>query len=296
MKKVVIVLGPTAVGKTKMGIMLAKKLQTEIISGDSVQVYRGLNIGSAKVKESEMDGIKHHLIDILEPTESYSVATFQKDARKLMDKMEVPLIVGGTGLYIKAALANYEFSPKERDDKFADNLSDVSNEILYERLLALDPLSCKTIHPNNRKRVLRALEMASENAKKSDFNHKDEMLYDAYIIYLNAPRNILYERINKRVDLMFEEGLEAEVRALYEKGIYPHAIGYQEFIPYFQNEVTLESVKEEIKKNSRHLAKRQITWFKNQMQTHFYEVNFDNFMETFNSVYRDVCHFLEVGE
>ena len=293
MKKVICVIGPTAVGKTKIGVELAKRLNTKVISGDSVQVYKGLDIGSAKVTDEEKDGVLHHLIDIMEPTENYSVCDFQNHARKLIDKMDIPLIVGGTGLYIKACLANYEFDAPKRDKDFEDSVKNLSNEELYDKLYKLDPKACEKIHPNNRHRALRALERALNNDLISEKNHKDEMLYDAYIIYLNVERSLLYERINKRVDIMFDEGLVGEVTSLYKKGITPHAIGYQEFVPYFEGNVSLDDVKEEIKKNTRHLAKRQMTWFNNQMDTHFYEVNLDNINETINRIYEDVISFLK---
>lgn len=292
MKKVIIVLGPTAVGKTKIGIELAKRLNTEIISGDSVQVYKDLDIGSAKVTTEEACGIKHHLIDILEPTETYSVCDFQIASRTLFDKLEIPLVVGGTGLYIKAAISNYEFDAPKRDFSFEEACSKYSNEQLYEMLLNKDPEMSKIIHPNNRKRVLRALYAASIEEPLSTKNKKDELLYNPYIIYLNVERDLLYKRINERVLKMIDDGLEEEVKSLYDKGITPHAIGYQEWIKYFNNEITKEEVIEEIQKNSRHLAKRQMTWFRNQMDTHFYEVNIDNINETIDLIYSDVLDFL----
>ena len=293
MKKVVIVLGPTAVGKTKIGIELAKRLNTEIISGDSVQVYKRLDIGSAKVTKEETQGVKHHLIDILEPTDSYSVADFQKEARKLMDNMEIPMIVGGTGLYIKASVSNYEFDAPSRDYSFEEEYKDFSNDELFKLLLELDPKATLVLHPNNRKRVLRALYAAKVNEPLSEKNKKDELLYDPYIIYLNTDRSVLYDRINKRVLKMIDEGLEAEVKALYDEGITPHAIGYQEWLPYFEGLISKETVIEEIQKNSRHLAKRQMTWFRGQMDTNFYEVNLDNIDETIDIIYSDVVKFLE---
>ena len=292
MKKVFIVLGPTAVGKTKIGIELAKRLKTEIISGDSVQVYKGLDIGRAKVKEEETNGIVHHLIDILEPTETYSVCDFQKEARRLMDELEIPLIVGGTGLYINAAISNYEFDAPKRDFEFENAYNDYSNDEVYNMLVEKDPLTASTLHPNNRKRVLRALYAASVNEPLSEKNKKNELLYDAYIVYLNVERKLLYERIDKRVLQMIDEGLEKEVKDLYQQGITPHAIGYQEWLPYFNGEISLEEVISEIQKNSRHLAKRQMTWFKNQMTTHFYEVNLNDINETIEIIYKDLLSFL----
>ena len=292
MKKVIVVLGPTAVGKTKIGIELAKRLNTEIISGDSVQVYKGLDIGSAKVTSEEACGIQHHLIDILEPTETYSVCDFQKASRKLMEKLDVPIIVGGTGLYIKAAISNYEFDAPKRDFDFEEQYKDFSNEELYKLLIERDPKMCEVIHPNNRKRVLRALFASISNEPLSEKTGKDELLYDPYIIYLNVERELLYKRINERVLKMIDEGLEREVKDLYDKGITPHAIGYQEWIPYFVGDVSLETVIDEIQKNSRHLAKRQMTWFRHQMDTHFYEVNLNNIDETIDTIYKDVLEFL----
>ena len=292
MKKVIIVLGPTAVGKTKIGIELAKRLNTEIISGDSVQVYKELNIGSAKVTEDEACGIKHHLIDILEPTDTYSVCDFQKASRELFDQLEIPLVVGGTGLYIKAAIGNYEFSAPKRDFSFEEEYEKYTNEELYKMLLYKDPEMSKIVHPNNRKRVLRALFAANNNEPLSEKNKKDELLYDPYIIYLNVERDLLYSRINERVLKMIDEGLEKEVKDLYDKGITPHAIGYQEWIPYFEGFVSKETVIDEIQKNTRHLAKRQMTWFRHQMDTHFYEVNLDDIDSTIDSIYKDILVFL----
>ena len=294
MKKVIIVLGPTAVGKTKIGIELAKRLNTEIISGDSVQVYKKLDIGSAKATVEEMDGVKHHLIDILDAKEDYSVCDFQKQARELMDNLDIPMIVGGTGLYIKAAISNYEFDAPKRDFSFEEKFNDLSNEELYALLKQHDEKMCEIVHQNNRKRVLRALFAVMNNEPLSEKNKKDELLYDPYIIYLNIDREQLYDRINKRVDIMIDLGLEKEVRDLYNLDITPHAIGYQEWLPYFRGEVSKETVIEEIKKNSRHLAKRQITWFKHQMDTHFYEVNLENINETIDVIYKDVLAFLGV--
>ena len=292
MKKVIIVLGPTAVGKTKTGIELAKRFATEIISGDSVQVYKGLDIGSAKVTEEEASGIKHHLIDILEPNETYSVCDFQKASRELMEKLDIPIIVGGTGLYIKAAISNYEFDAPKRDFDFEEQYKDFSNEELYKLLIERDPKMCEVIHPNNRKRVLRALFASMSNEPLSEKTGKDELLYEPYIVYLNVDRELLYKRINERVLKMIDDGLEREVRDLYDKGITPHAIGYQEWIPYFMGDVSLETVIDEIQKNSRHLAKRQMTWFRHQMDTHFYEVNLNNIDETIDTIYKDILEFL----
>ena len=293
MKKVIVV-GPTAVGKTKVSIELAKRLGCDIISGDSVAVYKGLDIGSAKPTLEERDGVLHHLIDVKEPYEQYNVAEFQNEARKIMDSNDLSLICGGTGLYIQSALFNYEFNAPKRDLEFEKKFTNYSNEELYSILKSKDPtISEERIHPNNRKRVLRALEIIeTQNASINDFNQKDVPLYDYYICYLSLPRDELYERINKRVDIMLNEGLLNEVKSLYDKKIYPHAIGYQEFIPYFEGLITLETAIDEVKKNSRHLAKRQETWFKNQMKSHFYNVNLADINMTIDEIYNDIKNWL----
>ncbi len=272
MKRVIVLVGPTAVGKTKISIELAKKYNLDVISGDSVAVYKRLDIGSAKPTKEEMDGVKHHLIDVLDPNEQFDVATFQRMAREIIDKNELSLICGGTGLYVQSVLFNYEFKAQKRDNDYSLKYKDLSNEELFELLLKKDPnIDKEKLHPNNRKRVLRALEVMDElHESIHSFNKKKEALYDYYIIYLNLDRETLYERINKRVDIMVKDGLIDEVKALYDDGIYPHAIGYSELVPYFNGDETLETAIEDIKKNTRHLAKRQETWFKNQMDCLIY--------------------------
>lgn len=295
MNKVIVVVGPTAVGKTKISIELAKYYNCDVISGDSVAVYKRLDIGSAKPTEAEMQGIKHHLIDILEPTDGYSVADFQKNARAIMDNNKLSLICGGTGLYVQGALFNYEFKAQKRDFDFGKKYEHLSNEELYKLLLEIDPnIDTNKLHPNNRKRVLRALEVKNElDESIHSFNKNKEALYDYYIVYLSMPREKLYDRINKRVDIMIKDGLLEEVKSLFDDGIYPHAIGYQELVPYFNNQVSLDSAIEEIKKNTRHLAKRQETWFKNQMNSHFYEVNVDDIEATINQIKNDINRWLK---
>ncbi len=295
MKRVIVVVGPTAVGKTKIAIELAKKYNLDVISGDSVAVYKRLDIGSAKPTIEEMDGVKHHLIDVMEPTEQFDVATFQNMARSIIDKNKLSLICGGTGLYIQSVLFNYEFKAQKRNDAFEEKFNDLSNEELYALLLKKDPnIDKEKIHPNNRKRVLRALEVMDElNESIHSFDKKKEALYDYFIIYLKMNREKLYERINKRVDIMIEDGLIDEVKSLYDDGILPHAIGYQELVPYFKGEVSLDTAIEEIKKNTRHLAKRQETWFKNQMDSHFYDVDIENINNTINQIENDLDRWLK---
>ena len=295
MNKVIVVVGPTAVGKTKISIELAKYYNCDVISGDSVAIYKKLDIGSAKPTKDEMQGVKHHLIDILEPGSDYSVADFQRHARKIMDDNSLSLICGGTGLYVQGALFNYEFKAQKRDLDFGKKFEHLTNEELFNYLLQLDPnIDTNKLHPNNRKRVLRAIEVKGElNESIHSFNKNKEALYDYYIVYLSMPREKLYDRINKRVDKMINDGLLNEVKALYDDGIYPHAIGYQELVPYFNNEISLETAIEEIKKNTRHLAKRQETWFKNQMESHFYEVNIDDINSTIELIKNDINRWLK---
>lgn len=295
MKKVLVVVGPTAVGKTKISISLAKHYGIDIISGDSVAIYKRLDIGSAKPTKEEMDGVCHHLIDIKDPKESYSACDFQREARKILDQNDFTLICGGTGLYIQSALFNYEFNAPARDLDYGKKYENLSNQELYDLLLKKDPnIDREKLHPNNRKRVLRALEVKEElDLSIHSFNHKNEALYDYFIVYLSLDREILYERINKRVDKMVSDGLIGEVKALYDDGIYPHAIGYQELVPYFDHDITLESAIEEIKKNTRHLAKRQETWFRHQMDSHFYTVDLDNIENTINQIIKDVDGWLK---
>ncbi|MBR6072551.1 MAG: tRNA (adenosine(37)-N6)-dimethylallyltransferase MiaA [Acholeplasmatales bacterium] len=294
MNKVICVVGATAVGKTKISIEIAKHFNIDVISGDSVAIYKGLDIGSAKPTKSEMDGVIHHLIDIREVSDGYSVADFQKEARKIMDNNELSLICGGTGLYIQSALFNYEFNASSRDFSYEEKYKDYSNLDLFDLLLERDPnIDKEKLHPNNRKRVLRALEVYDElNQSIHSFNKKKEALYDYYIVYLTLDRELLYDRINKRVDKMISDGLEEEVRRLYDGGIMPHAIGYSEFIPYFEGLISLDSVIDEIKKNTRHLAKRQETWFRNQMDSHFYKVDLGNINNTIDCIIDDLNRWI----
>ena len=278
MKKVIVIVGPTASGKTSVSVKLAKELNTEIISGDSVQVYRSLNIGSAKITEEEMEGIKHHLIDILDPTEDYSVASFQANARKLIDEITdkgmTPIICGGTGFYIKAALYDYDFSKEERHNDY----SNLSNEEIRNKLIEFNDPEIPDL--NNRKRLERHLELY-ESGEEISLN-KNEPLYDSLIIGLTMDRETLYERINMRVDKMVQDGLIDEVKSLYDKGIRSNSvlsIGYRELYEYFDNKCTLEEAIDKIKQHSRNFAKRQYTWFKNQMNVEWFDVSKEGYFE-----------------
>jgi len=290
MQKVLVITGPTGSGKTNLSIKLAQKYNGEIISGDSIQVYRFLDIGSAKIKEEEKEGIKHHLIDILDPDQNYSVADFQKMSRELIadisSRNKLPMIVGGTGLYIRACLYDYNFTSENQKD---DEYPELSNEELYARLQELDPEALKKIHVNNRRRLLRAYNycLKNENTFSENINsQKHEMLYDAKIITLTMERETLYKRINERVDLMVKEGLKKEIEGLLEKGVdfsmqSMQGIGYKEYKDYFLNKKSEEECIEEIKKHSRQFAKRQYTFFNNQLPvTYFKPEERDNiFME-----------------
>ncbi len=294
---VLCIVGPTAVGKTKMSIELAKQLNGEIISGDSMQIYRGMDIGTAKATMDERQGIPHHLIDEKNPDEPYSVAAFQQTVRAKMEEIKsrgkLPIIVGGTGLYIKSVLYDYEFAG-ESESKEVDEAKygHLSNEELHAKLAAVDEAGAKDIHPNNRKRVIRALEIyETSGVKKSEMIEKQEhkMIYDACLIGLTDDRNVLYDRINKRVDTMYETGLVEEVKALFDEGIPAEsqsirAIGYKELYDYFKGLISLEESKELIKRNSRRYAKRQYTWFNNQMDVTWFKVDVQHFDKTVQEV------------
>lgn len=301
MEKVIVIVGPTGVGKTKMGVALAKHFIGEVISGDSMQIYKTLDIGTAKVTNDEMEGIIHHLIDIKEPTENYSVKDFQDQVRlkikEITNRGKLPIIVGGTGLYIKAALYDYEFGESQIDhQEYVIKYQNYSNKDLYNHLVAIDESSAQALHPNNRQRVLRAIAIyESTGVKKSETlaKQKHELIYDAKFIGLTLKRDVLYERINQRVDLMMEQGLFQEINDLMKKNYSPElqsmkAIGYKEWFAYFKGEQSLEETLELIKKNSRNYAKRQYTWFNNQVPVKWFEVNLNNFDKTIEAVINDL--------
>ncbi|MDT2572949.1 tRNA (adenosine(37)-N6)-dimethylallyltransferase MiaA [Enterococcus raffinosus] len=283
--KVVAIVGPTAVGKTSLSIDLAKRFNGEIISGDSMQVYRGLDIGTAKVTPEEMDGIPHHLINVRELDENYSVADFQVAARQTIQEItergRLPIVVGGTGLYIQSLLWDYKLgSEGEPEDdtlrKSYEHFAEKNgNQALWERLQAVDSLAAEKIHFNNRKKMIRALEVF-ELTGHSILEPKDQpkKLYDSFLIGLNTDRAILYQRINHRVDLMVEQGLLEEAKKLAETPDVQAAqgIGYKELFPYFAGEMSLEAALEEVKLHSRRYAKRQLTWFRNRMSVHWFDL------------------------
>lgn len=288
MQPIIVIVGPTGVGKTKLSIELAKKLNAEIINGDSVSIYKKLDIGSAKPTIEERENIPHHLIDIKEPDEEYSVYDYQQDVRKIIkdlsSKNKRIIIVGGTGLYIKAALYNYQFTKGTKTNTY-DNLT---NEELLEKINSYN--YNHNIHINNRKRLVRMLNKLENNEVLTE--SKDECLYPIQVIGLTAKRDIVYQRINERVEEMLKKGLLEEVTSLkpYYKTsrVLNTAIGYKEFTKYFTKEKELTTVIEDIKKNSRHYAKRQYTFFNHQFNTIWYETNFKDFNETINKVYNDI--------
>lgn len=284
MKKIIVIVGPTAVGKTKLSIELAKKFDGEIINADSTQIFKGLDVATAKVTEEEKENIVHHLIDIKKITDNYTVYDYQKDARSCIDDIlkrdKTPILVGGTGLYIKACLYDYKFN--EESNKVNEYL-DFSNDKLYEMLLKIDPKT--EIHRNNRKRVIRALNYYNENKKPLSSKEKtDKELYDAIYIGLTTDRDVLYDRINKRVDKMVDNGLLEEAKKIYKSNIRTKAvltpIGYKELFPYFSGEKSLEECLNLIKQNSRRYAKRQYTWFNNQMNIKWFSTDFNDFDNT----------------
>ncbi len=280
MQKVLVIAGPTAVGKTQFGIRCASLFNGEIISGDSIQIYKGLDIGSAKPDENELSQAKHYLIDIKEADGSYSVKEFQELSRKYIDQIssegKLPIIVGGTGLYIKACLYDYQFFEEDGED---DQYEDLSNEELYELLKEKDPEALEKIHVNNRRRLIRALNIYEKHHKgiseiKAQQEHRP--IYDCLIIGLTAPRKVLFERINERVDRMIEKGLVKEIKTLLDQGITfddqsMQGIGYKEFRAYFEKEKSLEECVEDIKIHSRHFAKRQYTFFNHQLDVNWFE-------------------------
>lgn len=286
MHKVIVITGPTAVGKTKLSIEIAKKYNGEIINADAVQVYKGLDIGSAKVTEEEKEGIPHHLFDIKEVDEEYTIYHYQQDCRKIIDDIQkrgkTPILVGGTGLYIKSALYDYKLS-KEKETNTYDNLT---NEELYNKLLKLD--KDIIIDKNNRRRLIRALNYYKENQESINNNKTDKLLYDTLFIGLTTDRSLLYEKINKRVDIMVENGLLDEIKVFYDKNIRTkpllNAIGYKEIYKYFDGEYTYEEAIEKIKQDSRHYAKRQYTFFNHQIPVVWFETDFNNFNNTIKKV------------
>lgn len=286
-QKLLAIIGPTAVGKTKLSIEMAKRFNGEIISGDSMQIYRGMDIGTAKITNDETEGIPHHLIDIKEPEDSFSVAEFQHLVRKkiaeIASRGKLPIIVGGTGLYIQSVIYDYNFSEAPADEAFRLILEErargIGNEALHLELKKVDPESAAQIHPNNVRRVIRALEIYHCTGKMMSEYQKEQqpdLLYNIALIGLTMDRLKLYERINTRVQLMMHEGLLEEVSGLHKKGLRDcqsiQAIGYKEIYDFLDGRATLEEAVENLKQNSRRYAKRQLTWFRNKMDVEWFDM------------------------
>ncbi len=280
-KPLVILTGPTAVGKTALSIKLASEIGGEIISADSMQVYRQMDIGSAKIKPEEMGGIPHHMIDILEPEEEFNVCLFEKLALEAMEQIyergHIPVVVGGTGFYIQALLYQIDFTEEETDTAYRDKLwqlgEEKGNHYLHELLRKVDPESAEEIHENNRKRVIRALEFYENCGKPISTHNKEQRqktsAYNSCYFVLTDDRKKLYERIESRVDQMLSKGLVDEVRTLKERGcnasmVSMQGLGYKEILEYLDGRCSLLEAVEKIKKETRHFAKRQLTWFRRE--------------------------------
>lgn len=281
MNKIIVIAGPTGIGKTRLSIELAKVLNGEVINADAMQVYKELNIGTAKITEEEKCGIPHHLFDICDVNDFYTVKDYQKDCRdkisEIISRGKTPIIVGGTGLYIKSALYNYEFF----DEDINNNYDEFTNQELYS---LIKKNTDEEVHINNRKRMIRILQRKDNNNLNQE-RRDDELLYDnTFFIGLTLDRNTLYEILDKRVDKQIASGLVEEVKSLYDRGIRSKSvttgIGYKELYQYFDNLISLEDAIDLIKKNTRHYAKRQYTWFNNKMNISWINSNIENFEET----------------
>ena len=288
--KLYIIAGPTAVGKTKASLLFAKKMNAEIISSDSMQVYRGMDIGTAKLREDEMDGIRHHLIDILSPFDEFNIAIFKELAKMAIEDIhsrgKEAVLVGGTGFYIQSVLYDTDFTTGDSDKELRESLSLEYDEegagYMYNKLKALDEKAAESIHPNNKKRIIRAIEYALSNDKKISEHNINERAkkspYNYKYFVLNLERKKLYNRIEQRVDIMIKQGLLAEVKKLYELGcrkdmVSMKGIGYKEILEYIEGSISLEEASELIKKETRHFAKRQITWFKREKEAIWLDID-----------------------
>ena len=277
----IILTGPTAVGKSELSIELAKRIGGEIISADSMQVYRHMDIGSAKITPEQMDGVPHHLIDVMEPTQEFNVVIFQKMAKEAMggiyDRGHIPIVVGGTGFYIQALLYDIDFTENDEDAALRKQLEEIAetqgNEVLYERLRGVDPESCVSIHANNVKRVIRAIEFYEKTGMKISEHNKAQRQnnspYNFAYFVLNDDRQKLYDKIDARVDSMLKQGLVEEVSALAAAGctrdmVSMQGLGYKEILDYLEGHTTLEQAAYLIKRDTRHFAKRQLTWFRRE--------------------------------
>ncbi|MCF6137194.1 tRNA (adenosine(37)-N6)-dimethylallyltransferase MiaA [Pseudalkalibacillus berkeleyi] len=300
----VVIVGPTAVGKTKTSIEVAKAFDGEVMNSDSMQVYKGLDIGTAKIKEDEKEGIPHHLFDIKSPNEDYSVASFQEDAtnkiKEIHNRDHLPIMVGGTGLYVRSVTHGYTFTDATADPAYRDELENYVEqygvEALHNRLRSVDPKRAAEVHPNNVRRVIRSLEIYHTKGhldQQSNATRENTSPYHLVTIGLKMKREQLYDRINRRVDIMMQEGLLEEVQALHRDGIRNtqavQAIGYKELYEYFDGECTLDEAILKLKRNSRRYAKRQMTWFRHQMDVEWFDVTNESIEEKIPSILRYVA-------
>ena len=305
MNKVIVIIGPTAVGKTALSIDLAKKLNSEIISGDSMLIYKGFDIGTAKPSVAEQAGIKHHLIDVLEPNSSFSVTEFKERAAELVDNInargKIPVIAGGTGLYTKALLENYNFNKTSANEDYRLRLEQIAKEQgkeqLHKMLETVDPVSAQRLHINDTRRVIRALEVFHQGgeyiSQDKELNSNNFLAYDAVVIGLNMDRAKLYERINNRVDIMMENGLLDEVKLLLHNGVKKdckamQAIGYKELVWYLEGNCSLEFAVDKIKQATRNFAKRQLTWFRRMSYIKWYDVT-ENNSDLVEEIYKEIA-------
>ena len=306
MNKIIVIVGPTAVGKTYVSVELAKKLNTEIISADSMQIYKGMNVGTAKITEEEKQGIIHHMIDIVSPDEEYSVSEFKYDAEKIIDRLsgenKIPVIVGGSGLYVNSLIYDLDFGNAKSNKKIREYYTyyykEHGEDALYDKLMRIDPKAAGKIHKNNVKRVIRALEVYDITGMKfSELNtdiRKESNKYDCILIGLSMERKVLYERINQRVDEMLSEGLVDEVRSLIEKGynknlVSMRGIGYKEIIEHLEGSTDYEEAVSILKQNTRRFAKRQYTWFLKDKSIKWFSM--DNLEETDNTI-NDILDYI----
>lgn len=299
-ENLMIILGPTGIGKTSLSIEIAKKYNGEIIGADSMQIYKGFDIGTGKVTEEEMEGIPHHLIDFLDPRAEFSVEEFRTLAKEKISEInrrdKLPIMVGGTGLYINSIVYDFSMQKIEKDDeyrKYLDSYIDEHGlESLYAKMVELDPKLEDNIHPNNRHRIIRAMEILNSGEKKETEDFRRENTdYNLYMLGLNTDREVLYDRINRRVDMMMEEGFLNEVKSLYEKGIDEHfqsmkAIGYREMLMYLEGKVDLEFAVDKMKQFSRNYAKRQLTWFRRDERIRWFDPLNEDRKEIFEEIER----------
>ncbi|AIQ69240.1 tRNA (adenosine(37)-N6)-dimethylallyltransferase MiaA [Paenibacillus graminis] len=300
-RRVLVLLGPTAVGKTRLSLELAEAYDAEIISGDSMQVYRGMDIGTAKIKPEEMLGIPHHLIDIHDPRDAYSAAEFQEQGTKLIEEIsrkgKLPFIVGGTGLYIESLCYGFRFSEAVADEAFRSEQDAYAEahgaEALHARLAAVDPASAARLHPNDRRRIIRALEIHHQTKVTLSASHagqKKESPYELCLIGLTMDRKILYKRIEDRIDQMLADGLVAEVEGLLQRGysrslVSMQGLGYKEIAAYLAGEMTLDEAVTLLKRDTRRFAKRQLSWFRHMKEIQWIDVDeSQNFSENFEKI------------